>query len=106
MGLNGWREGIQFTDSKILVQGMDGTTDRTNLIWLALGDILSRDGFTMSCVCSYYCTDSAFAAEARNRRGHEMDVGEGVGGGRMVGEEEIIKLQAECKVQDDLFATT
>ena len=67
MELNGWREGLQLTDSKILVQGMHGTTDRTNLIWLALGDILSRDGFTMSCVCSYYCTDSAFAAEARNR---------------------------------------
>ena len=79
---------------------------RTNLIWLALGDILSRDGFTTSCVCSYYCTDSAFAAEARNRRGHEMDVGEGVGGGRMVGEEGIIKLQAESKVQDEQFATT
>ena len=79
--LNGWREGLQLTDSKILVQGMHGTTDRTNLIWLALGDILSRDGFTTSCVCSYYCTDSAFAAEARNRRGHEMDVGEGVGVG-------------------------
>ena len=80
MELNGWREGLQFTDSKILVQDMHGTTDRTNLIWLALGDILSRDGFTTSCVCSYYCTDSAFAAEARNRRGHEMDVGEGVRG--------------------------
>ena len=40
VGLNGWREGLQLTDSKILVQGMHGTTDRTNLIWLALGDIL------------------------------------------------------------------
>ena len=57
----------------------------------------------MSCVCFYYCTDSAFAAEARNRRGHERMW---VRGDRMVVEEAIVKLQAEGKVQDEQFATT
>ena len=57
----------------------------------------------MSCVCFYYCTDSAFAAEARNRRGHERMW---MRGERMVVEEGIVKLQAEGKVQDEQFATT
>ena len=37
----------------------------------------------MSCVCSHYCTINAFATEARNMRGHEVDVGRE----RMVGED-------------------
>ena len=47
MGLNGWREELQLTNSKILVQGMHGTTDRSNLNRLALeGGVLNRDDFT------------------------------------------------------------